>query len=56
MSPQSQEVAMLTILLATCETALQAFTAADNLVDAGLVADLEKMVARTRQELDALAP
>jgi hypothetical protein len=33
---------MLTILLATCETALQAFTAADNLVDAGLVADLEK--------------
>ena len=56
MSPQSQEVAMLAILLATCETALQAFTAADNLVDAGLVADLEKMVARTRQELDALAP
>jgi hypothetical protein len=47
---------MLTILLATCETALQAFAAADNLVDAGLVADLEKMVARTRQELDALAP
>jgi len=46
---------MLTILLATCETALQAFTAADNSVDAGLVADLEKMVARTRQELAALA-
>ena len=47
---------MLTILLATCETALQAFTAADNLVDAGLVADLEKMVARTPRELEAPAP
>lgn len=47
---------MLTILLATCETALQAFAAADNPVDAGLVADLERMVARTRRELEALAP
>ena len=47
---------MLAILLATCETALQAFTAVDNLVDVGLVTDLEKMVARTRQELEALAP
>ena len=47
---------MLTILLATCETALQALTAAGNLIDAGLVKDLEKMVARTRQELEALAP
>jgi hypothetical protein len=46
---------MLTILLATCETALQAFRAADNSVDAELVADLEKMVARTRQELEAIA-
>ena len=46
---------MLSILLATCETALQAFRAADNPVDAELVADLEKMVARTRKELEALA-
>lgn len=46
---------MLTILLATCETALQAFTATDNPIDAGLVADLERMVARTRRELEALA-
>ena len=45
---------MLTILLATCDTALDCFRAADNSVDAKLVADLEKMVARTRQELDAL--
>jgi hypothetical protein len=45
---------MLTILLATCETSLQAFKAADNAVDAELVADLEKMVARTRRELEQL--
>jgi hypothetical protein len=44
---------MLAILLATCETALNSFRAADNPVDAKLVADLEKMVARTRQELEA---
>jgi hypothetical protein len=47
---------MLTILLATCETALQAFTAADNPVDAGLVADLERVVVRTRRELEGLLP
>ena len=45
---------MLTILLATCETALRAFRATDSSVDRELVADLEKMVARTRQELQAL--
>jgi hypothetical protein len=55
MPSQPREVAMLTILLATCETALQAFRAADNAIDAELVADLEKVVARTRNELDALA-
>jgi hypothetical protein len=55
MHSQPREVAMLTILLATCETALQAFRAADNAIDAQLVADLEKVVARTRVELDALA-
>jgi hypothetical protein len=55
MAGQSKEVAMLTILLATCETALQAFKAADNPVDAELIADLERMVERTRAELEALA-
>jgi hypothetical protein len=54
MPAQSREVAMLTILLATCETSLQAFRAAGNAVDAELVADLEKMVERTRRELEAL--
>jgi hypothetical protein len=47
---------MLTILLATCETALNTFGAADTSVDAEFVADLERMAARTRQELEALAP
>jgi hypothetical protein len=55
MSAHSQEVVMLTILLATCETSVQAFKAADNKIDAELVADLEKLVERTRQELEALA-
>jgi hypothetical protein len=55
MPAQSREVAMLTILLATCETSLQAFRAAGNAVDADLVADLEKMIERTRRELEALA-
>lgn len=45
---------MLTILLATCETSLQAFRAADNPIDGELVEDLERMVVRTRQELEAL--
>jgi len=46
---------MLTILLATCGTALQAFAAADNPVDRELVADLEKIALRTRNELEVLA-
>jgi hypothetical protein len=55
MAGQSREAAMLTILLATCETALQAFEAADNPIDVELMADLERMVERTRAELEALA-
>ena len=49
-----QLVAILTLLLATCEHSLEAFRAADNSVDAQLVLDLEKMVERTRRELEAL--
>jgi hypothetical protein len=55
MPSQPREVAMLTILLATCETALQEFKAADDAIDAQLVSDLEKVVARARGQLDALA-
>ena len=46
---------MLRILHAACLTALDAFHAADNPVDAELVADLERMVERTRLELERLA-
>lgn len=45
---------MLTILLATCETTLQAFAAADNALDEELRRDLEQVVERTRRELQAL--
>ena len=55
MSSHSKEVAMLTILLATCETTLQAFAAADNDLDKKFVADLERVVERTRRELEVLA-
>jgi hypothetical protein len=54
MPDQTRAVAMLTILLATCETTLQAFAAADNLLDEELRHDLERMVERTRRELQAL--
>lgn len=46
---------MLRILHASCLTALDAFRAADNPVDTQLVIDLEKMVERTRLELERLA-
>ena len=42
---------MLRILYGACTAALDAFHAADNPVDEELVADLEKMVDRTRGEL-----
>ena len=46
---------MLRILYAASSAALDAFRAADNPVDGELVADLEKMVVRTRREIDRLA-
>ena len=49
-----QQRALLVILLATCERALEAFTAADNPVDESFVTDLERVAARTRQEIEAL--
>jgi hypothetical protein len=42
---------MLKILLAACETTRDALTAADNTVDEQLLADLERMIRRTRAEL-----
>lgn len=55
MSSEGKEIAMLTILLATCETTLDTLRAADNPIDRALVADLERLVERTRHELEAVA-
>jgi hypothetical protein len=49
-----QQRALLVILLATCERALEAFTAADNPLDESFVTDLERIVTRTEQEIEAL--
>jgi hypothetical protein len=46
---------MLRILLATCETALNAFRAADNPIDEEFVAELQRIAERTRRELAAIA-
>ena len=46
---------MLKILYGASAAALDAFRAADNPVDTQLVADLEKMVERTRLEIERLA-
>jgi hypothetical protein len=53
-SADDREVAMLTILLATCEQTLETFRAADNPIHTELLADLAKMVERTRETLDVL--
>ena len=45
---------ILRILLATSETALDAFRDPDSPVDAELVAELERMAERTRRELAVL--
>ena len=42
------------ILLATCERTLEAFEEANEVLDPELVADLERVVERTRSELNAL--
>lgn len=49
-----QEVALLRILIATGERALEAFEASENPVDADFVAELERIIARSRDELAAL--
>ena len=46
---------MLKILYGACSAALDAFHAADNPIDGELVVDLEKMVERTRVELERVA-
>jgi len=50
----NQQRALLVILLASSERALEAFQAADNEVDAEFVGDLERIISRSRGELAAL--
>lgn len=58
MSPPEQTLkqqrAVLVILLATSERALEAFEVAENVSDETFVEDLERIMARTRREIDAL--
>ena len=51
MAMSAKQQSMLRILLATCETTRDALTAADNPVDQEMLADLERMIRRTRLEL-----
>ena len=50
----TKQRALLLILLATCDRALEAFHAADNVIDREFVADLERIGDRTRGEIEAL--
>jgi hypothetical protein len=54
MSTLKQQRALLVILIATCDRALEAFQAVDNDYDAGFVGELERIMARSRDELDVL--
>ena len=51
----SQEKALLTILIATGEKAIEAFQASGNPVDSDFLMELERIIARSRKELDLLA-
>ena len=50
-----KHLAMLRILYGACAAALDSFRAADNPVDEELVADLEAMVERTKEEIERLS-
>lgn len=54
MAEGTRTLSMLTILLATCETTLHTLQAADNPVDDELTGLLQKMVERTRLEIETL--
>lgn len=51
---ERREVALLRIVIAAGERALEAFQASDDPRDADFVADLERVVARSRVELRVL--
>ena len=50
-----REIALLTILIACGEKAIEAFQASDNPVDADFLTDLERIIERSRNELVALS-
>lgn len=56
MEPRSdkQEMALLAILIACGEKAIEAFQVSDNPVDSEFLADLERIIERSRRELVAL--
>ncbi len=45
---------MLVILVATCEQTMLALDAADNLLDKDMANDLRRMIARSKDEIEAL--
>ena len=47
-------MALLAILIACGEKAVEAFQASDNPVDADFLTELERIIARSREELAAL--
>jgi hypothetical protein len=51
---EAREVALLKILIATGEKALEAFHASDNPLDTEFVADLDRVITRSHGELAAL--
>ena len=50
-----QEMALLAILIACGEKAIEAFQASDNPMDVDFLADLERIIERSRIELAALS-
>ena len=51
---EKEEVALLKILIAAGERAIEAFQASANITDEQLLADLEGVIERSRAELAAL--
>jgi hypothetical protein len=49
-----QQRSMLVILIAACQNAVTAFEAAHNAIDAELLADISRMIARSEGELAKL--
>jgi len=55
MATETQEIALLRILIASGEKAIEAFQASANPVDVEFLTDLERIITRSREELSALS-